>query len=108
MSGADTVFAILGSLGGIVAFITAIVLVIRSVARQVSSTEDNTAAIKEASEEIKALKVAVSDLKNTVNVQAERIAGQGREIADLRRVVFNGSGNKDYGKNDFGRPSSSQ
>lgn len=96
MGGTATFLAILGSLGGVAAFMTAIVLVIRAIARQVSSTEDNTKATNDAAAEIKALKEAVSDLRNMVNVQAERIAGQGREIADLRRVVFNGSGGRGY------------
>lgn len=81
---------ILGSLGGIVAFCVAVWAIIRAILKQVTATENNTKATNTNTEAIDALKTKVGDLERTVNVQAERIAGQGREISDLRRVVFNG------------------
>jgi hypothetical protein len=39
--------AILGSLGGIIAFIGAVVLVIRAIFKQIGAVEDNTRTLKE-------------------------------------------------------------
>ena len=87
---------ILGSLGGIVAFGVAVIAIIKAILRQVSATESNTEATKDNTAAIEALKDKTGNLERIVDVQAERIAGQATDIADLRRVVFNGGshGNK--------------
>lgn len=54
------IFAILGSLGGITAFVTAVVFMVRSIVRQVGATEDNTAALKDLKDSVRELKAELS------------------------------------------------
>lgn len=86
----STVFAILGSLGGITAFCVAVYAIIKSIMKQVTATDANTKATEANTQAIEELRKSQGELRETVNIQAERISGQGREIGDLRRAVFNG------------------
>jgi hypothetical protein len=61
------IFEILGSLGGIVAFIGAVWVVVRAIARNVRATEDNTKATDGLASEMR-------DLRGVVNGHGERIA----------------------------------
>lgn len=61
------VFEILGSLGGIVAFVGAVWVIVRAILRNVSATEDNTKATSELSHEMR-------ELRTIVNGHGERIA----------------------------------
>ena len=60
------IFAVLGSLGGVVAFLGAIAVIVRSISRQVSATESNTRALNE-------LKATVQKLDSTVDDQNVRL-----------------------------------
>jgi predicted PurR-regulated permease PerM len=69
--------AILGSLGGVVAFIAAISVVVRSIARQVQATVDNTRALKD-------LKDTVLKLDATVDGHTLRIQ-RVEDVLDARK-----------------------
>lgn len=61
------IFAVLGSLGGLTAFGTAIWIVVRAIFRQVGATEDNTRALDE-------LRSSVLKLDVQVDEHAQRLA----------------------------------
>lgn len=61
------VYEVLGSLGGVVAFIGAIWVIVRAIMRNVSATEDNTTATQNLSGEMR-------ELRTVVNGHGERIA----------------------------------
>ncbi len=60
------IFAILGSLGGVVAFLGAIAVIVRAISRQVGATESNTKALLD-------LKATVQKLDSTVDDQNVRL-----------------------------------
>lgn len=63
----NTTVEILGSLGGLVAFVVAVVAVFRGVFGQVQATRDLTAAVRE-------LRMAITQLDGKVDGHAERIS----------------------------------
>jgi len=73
------VFTVLGALGGIVAFISAIMIVVRAIARQISTTERNTNAVKELTSEIQALKAGYNGHESRIsNLEGWRNASGSR------------------------------
>ncbi len=60
------IFAILGSLGGVTAFLGAIAVIVRAISRQVGATESNTRALLD-------LKTTVQKLDSTVDDQNVRL-----------------------------------
>lgn len=73
------VFAILGSLGGVAAFLGAMFVVVKAIFKQVRTTEDNTQALIGLRETIGKLDVLVDD-------HAQRIARlEGAGAASARR-----------------------
>src|SRR5260221_7923735 len=72
------IFAILGSLGGVVAFLCAIAVIVRSISRQVSATESNTKALNELKDTVQKLDSTVDDQNVRlvrVEERAERTGG---------------------------------
>jgi hypothetical protein len=63
----NAALAISGALGGFVAFGLAVATIVRAIARMVSATTDNTAALSELSKKLEGL-------DNRVDQQGERIA----------------------------------
>jgi hypothetical protein len=61
------VYEVLGSLGGVVAFIGAIWVIVRSILRNVTATEENTKATNNLAGEMR-------ELRTIVNGHGERIA----------------------------------
>jgi methyl-accepting chemotaxis protein len=64
--------AVLGSIGGVVALITAITLIARGIFKQVSSTEDNTQAVKDLTKAVGELKDLIAQLQTRVAVLEDR------------------------------------
>ena len=50
------IWTVLGALGGIVAFLGAVAVVVRAIARQIRTTDRNTQAVNDLTREITALK----------------------------------------------------
>jgi hypothetical protein len=67
-----TGLAILGSLGGIAAFFGAFGVVVRAIFRQVSATEDNTAALNRLEVTVTKLDTQQGDLAHRVTVLEAR------------------------------------
>jgi flagellar biogenesis protein FliO len=65
----NDVLAVLGSLGGIIAFVTAVIVVVRGIFRQVQATDDLTRAVRE--------------LRDTLTAQDRRLNDYGERIARL-------------------------
>jgi len=63
----NTFLAIAGALGGVAVFATAVWTIVRSIARQISATTDNTEALQ-------ALSGKLQQLDGTVNQHGERLA----------------------------------
>lgn len=63
----STAWAVLGSLGGIVAFIVAVVTVIKGIFSQIQATKDLTKAVRE-------LRDVVGSLDGKVDIHAERLS----------------------------------
>src|SRR5260221_5484930 len=73
------IFAVLGSLGGVVAFLGAIAVIVRSISRQVSATESNTKALNELKDTVVKLDSTVDDQNVRlvrVEERAERTGGR--------------------------------
>jgi len=60
--------AILASLGGVVAFLGMLFVIVKSVFRQVNATEDNTKALNELSEQIKGMADQLNDHETRISV----------------------------------------
>lgn len=65
-------YAILGSVGGIVAFLTAIVIIGRGIFKQVDATEDNTRALKEMTAKVDQLFDKYNDHETRLRVLEDR------------------------------------
>lgn len=62
----NIILASLGGLGGIVAFITGVYFIIRSVAKLINATQDNTEALHEAKATIDSLKKIID--QHTIDI----------------------------------------
>ena len=63
---------VLGSLGGVVALLTAVTLVARGIFRQVSATEDNTTATRENTKAVNDLKAMFANHETRITVLEDR------------------------------------
>lgn len=64
---------ILGSCGGVIAAISAVVVIGRGIFRQVSATEDNTDALNKLSSEVKGLSQTSSGHETRLSVLEDRV-----------------------------------
>lgn len=86
----NTTLAIFAALGGIVVFLGAVWAVIRSITRQITATESNTAAIQSATKAIRELEDKVDTLDRTVFRHGEKLETQAAEIIRLSNAIKNG------------------
>lgn len=68
-----SVLIILGSSGGVIAVITAILVVGRGIFRQVTATEENTEAVKELSAKMEAIVARVNQHEVDIAVLKEKV-----------------------------------
>lgn len=70
-------WVILSSLGGIVAFLGLVGLIIRAIFRQINATEDNTTAVRNLTRQVEALNTKVGELEKKVIILEDRIRRNG-------------------------------
>jgi hypothetical protein len=63
---------IFGGIGGILAALGAVVVVGRGIFKQVNATEDNTAALRDLTDEVKGLKTTVNGHETRITVLEDR------------------------------------
>ena len=67
------VFVVLGSLGGLVAALGAIIILGRGIFRQVNATEDNTKALQDLTGKVDALFQSYSNHETRISVLEDRL-----------------------------------
>lgn len=70
-------WVIISSLGGIVAFLGLVGLIIRAIFRQINATEDNTTAVRNLTRQVEALNTKVGELEKKVIILEDRIRRNG-------------------------------
>lgn len=68
---------VVGSCGGVIATISAVVVIGRGIFRQVSATEDNTTALKDLASEVKALSLTSNGHDTRLTVLEDRVMRRG-------------------------------
>jgi uncharacterized protein YybS (DUF2232 family) len=63
---------ILGSLGGIVAFVTAVFLIIRAIFKQINAIDDNTTEIRETRDQVTKMAEKISDHDVRIHILEDR------------------------------------
>lgn len=72
------ILLVLGSSGGIVAFLSAVVIIGRGIFRQVAATEDNTKALQGLTDEVHDLKTMTGSHETRITVLEDRDRRQRR------------------------------